>query len=84
MGTSVLVGSIYLHNLPMLHGVRPKETCLQETHDERYLEKRVGRSLTTGHSLKNLDHSQKTLRPNWCPRLVTGLLTMHNPHQTNK
>ena len=26
-----------------------------------------------GHSSKYLDHSQKTLRPPWCPKLVTGL-----------
>jgi len=25
------------------------------------------------HSLKNLGFSQKTLRPSWCPKLVTGL-----------
>jgi len=28
---------------------------------------------TIGHSLKNLGPSQKTLRPTWCPKLVTGL-----------
>jgi len=27
-----------------------------------------------GHSLKNLGSSQKTLRPSWCPKLVTGLM----------
>jgi len=29
---------------------------------------------TIGHSLKNLDASQKTLRRPWCPKLVTGLI----------
>jgi len=28
---------------------------------------------TVGHSLKNLGPSQKTLRPTWCSKLVTGL-----------
>jgi len=28
---------------------------------------------TIGHSSKNLGPSQKTLRPSWCPKLVTGL-----------
>jgi len=28
---------------------------------------------TIRHSLKNLGPSQKTLRPTWCPKLVTGL-----------
>jgi len=27
-----------------------------------------------GHSLKNLGSCQKTLRPTWCPNLVTGML----------
>jgi len=27
-----------------------------------------------GHSSKSLGPSQKTLRPTWCPKLVTGLL----------
>jgi len=27
-----------------------------------------------GHSSKNLDPSRKTLRPSWCPKVVTGLL----------
>ena len=31
---------------------------------------------TIGHSSKNLDPSQKTLRPSWCPKLVTGLPSM--------
>jgi len=26
-----------------------------------------------GHSLKNLIPFQKTLRPTWCPKMVTGL-----------
>jgi len=26
-----------------------------------------------GNSLENLSHFQKTLRPRWCPKLVTGL-----------
>jgi len=30
---------------------------------------------TIGHSSKNLGPSQKTLRPSWCPKLVTGLRT---------
>ena len=30
-----------------------------------------------GHSSKNLGPSQKTLRPSWCPKLVTGLVTSH-------
>ena len=29
---------------------------------------------TIGHSSKKLGPSQKTLRPSWCPKLVTGLL----------
>jgi len=29
---------------------------------------------TIGHSLTKLTTSQKTLRPNWCPKLVTGLV----------
>jgi len=28
-----------------------------------------------GHSLKNLGPSQKNLRPPYCPKLVTGLVT---------
>jgi len=28
---------------------------------------------TIGHSLKNLGPFQKTLRPTWCSKLVTGL-----------
>jgi len=28
---------------------------------------------TIGHRLKNLGPSQKTLRPTWCPKMVTGL-----------
>jgi len=33
---------------------------------------------TIGHSLKNLGPPQKTLRPPFCPKLVTGLiLTSH-------
>ena len=28
---------------------------------------------TIGHNLKNLGPSQKTLRPPWCPKLVTGV-----------
>jgi len=28
---------------------------------------------TIGHSSKNLSPSQKTLRPTWCPKLVTEL-----------
>ena len=32
---------------------------------------------TIGHSLKNLSPSQKTLRPPWCPKLVTGLSVTH-------
>jgi len=32
-----------------------------------------------GHSAKNLSPSQKTLRPPWCPKLVTGL-----PFKVNK
>jgi len=31
---------------------------------------------TIGHSLKNLGPSQKTLRHPWCPKLVTGLVTI--------
>jgi len=31
------------------------------------------------HSLKNLVPSQKTLRPTWCPKLVTGLLCPGGP-----
>jgi len=27
-----------------------------------------------GHNSKNLGPSQKTLRPSWCPKLVTGLV----------
>jgi len=27
-----------------------------------------------GHCSKNLGPSQKTLRPSWCPKLVTGLI----------
>jgi len=27
-----------------------------------------------GHNLKNLGSPQKTLRPTWCPKLVTGLV----------
>jgi len=41
------------------------------------LEKYVGhclKVLDTYSSLKNLSHSQKTLRPPWCPKLVMGLL----------
>jgi len=34
---------------------------------------------TIGHSSKILGPSQKTLRPFWCPKLVTGL-----PHSTKK
>jgi len=30
-------------------------------------------------SLKNLVPSQKTLRPTWCPKLVTGLLCPDGP-----
>ena len=30
--------------------------------------------LTIGHSSKNLGPSEKTLRPSWCPKLVTGLI----------
>ena len=26
-----------------------------------------------GHSIKNMDPSQKTLQPTWCPKLITGL-----------
>jgi len=26
-----------------------------------------------GHNLKYLGNFQKTLRPSWCPKLVTGL-----------
>jgi len=29
---------------------------------------------SVGHSLKNLDPSQKTLRLPWCSKLVTGLV----------
>jgi len=29
---------------------------------------------TIGRSLKNLGPSQKTIRPTWCPKLVTGLV----------
>jgi len=32
-----------------------------------------------GHSLKNLGPSEKTLRPTWCPKLVTGLLCPDGP-----
>jgi len=28
---------------------------------------------TTGHSSKNLGPYQKTLRPSWCPKLVTSM-----------
>jgi len=28
-----------------------------------------------GHSSKNLGPSPKTLRPSWCPKLVTGLIS---------
>jgi len=31
---------------------------------------------TIGQSLNNLDPSQKTLRPTWCPKLVTDLRTI--------
>jgi len=31
------------------------------------------------YSIKNLDPSQKTLRPTWCPKLVTGLLCPDGP-----
>jgi len=30
-----------------------------------------------GHSSKNLGLSRKTLRPYWCPKLVTGLSSAH-------
>jgi len=29
---------------------------------------------TIGHSSKNVGPSQNTLRPSWCPKLVTGLV----------
>jgi len=31
-----------------------------------------------GHSSKNLGPSQKTLRPSWCPKLVTSLIFPNN------
>jgi len=31
---------------------------------------------TIEHSLKNVGPSQKTLRPSWCPKLVTGLVVI--------
>jgi len=40
------------------------------------LEKCVGNSTKTiGQSSKNLGLSQKTLRPSWCPKQVTGLIS---------
>jgi len=38
------------------------------------LEKYVGQFKTIGHSPKNLGPSRKSLRPSWCPKLVTGLV----------
>jgi len=35
---------------------------------------------TIGHSLKNLSPFQKTLRPPWCPKLVTGLNSYTRSH----
>jgi len=34
----------------------------------------------TYSSLKNLGHSQRTLRPSWCPKLVTGLVYACKKH----
>jgi len=34
---------------------------------------------TIGYSLKNVGPSQKTLRPTWCPKLVTGLVNRRSP-----
>ena len=34
----------------------------------------------SGHSLKKLGHSQRTLRPSWCPKLVTGLVYACEKH----
>jgi len=35
-----------------------------------------------GHSSKNLGTSRKTLRPSWCPKLVTGL--PYVPHRSDR
>jgi len=45
---------------------------------QRGLKKFAHPGKCVGHSLKNLGLSQKTLRPPWCPKLVTGLPVGHS------